>query len=543
MFSPLRCPGLRPQVVPLSIKQASSTVECDYYRYTAGRWLFNETQQLKARYVQFNINALTAAAAKSVGQEESSCIKVEKLPEGNFNKSLLITMANGSQVIARVPNPNAGAPHYTTASEVATMDFARTKLGIPVPKVLSWSSHALNPVGAEYIIMDKASGCSLAQVWPRLKNDEKRDIVQAIVSFDVKIRNSPLGGFGSLYYPRDIPSEIKHLPAFKSKDCGRWVLGPTTDRRFFDDGKGELSIDRGPWSTTQEYIVATCHREMKAIQSMPLQPEGIVGPNGYQPDRALKLSVCRDFLKIADYILPPEAYQLPVLWHKDLHLDNIFVNPEKPTDIVGLIDWQNSHIAPLFDQATHPAFLDYNGPRLEGLTVPSLPENFEELNGDAKKRAKELLVAQTLYKYYDLFSASMNVPVYQALRYQETLQGEIISLVGMLLNDGEPAVQGLLIKLASRWNQLRVPCPLEYSPEAIQHHQALEEKWAEGMALMDDVLESLGGAIRGWDGWVSHEEYEPLKKKCALVKQQFIEHFAGNDKKTAEAWEMAWPFQ
>jgi hypothetical protein len=32
-------------------------------------------------------------------------------------------MRDGRQFIARLPNPNAGQPHYTTASEVATMDY------------------------------------------------------------------------------------------------------------------------------------------------------------------------------------------------------------------------------------------------------------------------------------------------------------------------------------------------------------------------------------------------------------------------------------
>ncbi|KMQ48464.1 hypothetical protein HL42_0925 [Trichophyton rubrum] len=538
------------------MKRASSTMKYDksdhYYRYTAGRWLFNEPQQLEARYVRFNIDALAEIAASCLGHDPASCVKIEKMPEGNFNKSFLLTMANGSQVIARVPNPNSGFPHFTTASEVATMDFARTKLGLPVPRVFAWNSQASeNPVGAEYIVMEKAAGSSLAQIWPRLSNEEKREIIQAMVSFDVKMLNHPLGGIGSLYYPRDIPSGTNQLPALGMNDaCGRWVLGPTTDRRFFDDGRGELSLDRGPWNTVKEYLAAICEREMKAVQNLdrPLRSEGIVGPGGYQPNRALKLSVCRDFLKVVNHILPPEACLTPVLWHKDLHLDNIFVNPEKPTEIVGLIDWQNVHVSPLFDQVTHPAFLDYKGPKLEGLKTPCLPENFEELDEIAKKHAKELLVAQTLYKYYDLYSASMNVPAYHALRYQETLQGEIITLIGMILNDGEPALQGLLMKLSNKWDQLICskggpPCPLQYSAEEIDRQPELEAKWAEGIALMDDVLESLGGAIRGWDGWVSHEDYEALQQKLELVRKQFIEHLAGDDKEAAKAWARAWPFQ
>ena len=48
-----------------------------------------------------------------------------KLGEGNYNKVFWLSMDDGSVAIARIPNPNAGPPVYTTASEVATMDFVR----------------------------------------------------------------------------------------------------------------------------------------------------------------------------------------------------------------------------------------------------------------------------------------------------------------------------------------------------------------------------------------------------------------------------------
>ena len=47
--------------------------------------------------------------------------------------------------------------HWNTASEVATMKLMDA-LGIPVPKVLTWSSRGDNQVGTEYIIMEKAKG-------------------------------------------------------------------------------------------------------------------------------------------------------------------------------------------------------------------------------------------------------------------------------------------------------------------------------------------------------------------------------------------------
>jgi hypothetical protein len=94
-----------------------------FHRYTSGRWLFNEPEQLADRYVNFDMNELVRATAKCLGSDISACTNVQKLPEGNYNKVFLLTMSDGQQAVAKVPNPNAGRPFYTTASEVATMDF------------------------------------------------------------------------------------------------------------------------------------------------------------------------------------------------------------------------------------------------------------------------------------------------------------------------------------------------------------------------------------------------------------------------------------
>jgi hypothetical protein len=92
-----------------------------FYKYTSGRWLWNEKYQLARRYVEFDLPGILQVSAQAIGAR--SCIKVEKLPEGNFSKVFLITMDDGRELIAKIPNPNAGQPHLTTASEAATMDY------------------------------------------------------------------------------------------------------------------------------------------------------------------------------------------------------------------------------------------------------------------------------------------------------------------------------------------------------------------------------------------------------------------------------------
>lgn len=92
-----------------------------FFRYTSGRWLWDEQQQLRDRYRVFNVVALQNLAAKATGSD--GCISMTKLSEGGFNKVFRLLMNNGKTALARIPNPNAGPPFYTTASEVATMEY------------------------------------------------------------------------------------------------------------------------------------------------------------------------------------------------------------------------------------------------------------------------------------------------------------------------------------------------------------------------------------------------------------------------------------
>ena len=101
--------------------QADDVHNEDYFTYTRGRFVSAEQHEMSQRYVRFNVPELTRLAAEAVGSK--SCVGIEKYPDGMFNKALLLTMDDGTQAVAKVPNPNAGRPHFTTASEVATMEF------------------------------------------------------------------------------------------------------------------------------------------------------------------------------------------------------------------------------------------------------------------------------------------------------------------------------------------------------------------------------------------------------------------------------------
>ncbi|RJE24525.1 Phosphotransferase enzyme family [Aspergillus sclerotialis] len=516
-----------------------------FHSYTGGRWLYNEEKQRASRSVKFNMDELIRTATTSQGCSITSCVNVEKLPEGDFNKAFLITLSDDREVIAKVPNPNAGLPFYTTASEVATMEF----VGLSLSPLLSYGLYAkLSPgedycrdsITKKYIIMEKVKGALLSSMWPSMSKSQKIRLIQNVVFLEKSLLLHRFSHIGSIYYESDIFHSDRSNKAFKTAYEG-FFIGPTTQRMFFQDGVN-----------THEYILALARRERKCIQQSQKfpRPEGIFGgPGCYRPTAEKKLGVLDGFEKVASYLLPKDtSVHTPVLWHGDLHQDNIFVDEHDPSKILSIIDWQASHVAPLFQQAQTPGFLDFDGPRPElGLSsLPSLPDNFDSLSADEKRAAEHLQSQQSLYKIYEAQSARENMPVFKALQHSETLGSQIISLTFQVFNDGEPIIRGQLIQLAQEWDKVvgpnGPPCPLKVSASDIAVQKAEEQKWGEGVQMMENVLAALGGAPNGWDGWSSHEDYEALKNKLQIVNAQFLDYMESS-KEEREAWERVWPFQ
>lgn len=209
-----------------------------FFQYTSGRWLWGEANQLQRRYQAFNIKKLQDLAARSVNA--TSCVNMIKLPEGSHNKCFLFKMDNDVQVVARIPNPFLPRK-IETASEVATLDFLRNELNIPVPKVYAWSNSMDEDVGVEYIIMEKAPGVELAKCWPTMDVSDKVDIVSQLATIQAKMSSVDWKYYGSLYY-RDGRARCRDVPGF----CERFSIGPITSFDFWEQERMSMEKYQGP---------------------------------------------------------------------------------------------------------------------------------------------------------------------------------------------------------------------------------------------------------------------------------------------------------
>ena len=108
-----------------------------------------------------------------------------------------------------------------------------------------------NPVGAEYIIVEKLPGVPLAEVWAALNAKDRVDVCMQILAFQKKRSSARFSQFGSLYHSKDIPSSDPQRPLYFDEEGRpvhnpRFAVGPSVGREWVDDGKQNVQCDRGP---------------------------------------------------------------------------------------------------------------------------------------------------------------------------------------------------------------------------------------------------------------------------------------------------------
>ena len=183
----------------------------------------------------------------------------ERYVLGGSNKVLELTFEDGQSAIARLPFPLAGPSRLVTASEVATMNVMKNGLGVPTPAVLTWSPQAQStPVGAEFILMEKAQGVRLDTIWEPIVADKQNggcDKMSTISHNLAKIRAVfpalRLARFGSVYFKEDLEglphtTQVAADPAIADLFPEGFAIGPSVEWDLWRGERQSMDLDRGP---------------------------------------------------------------------------------------------------------------------------------------------------------------------------------------------------------------------------------------------------------------------------------------------------------
>ena len=263
------------------------------------------------------------------------------------------------------------------------------------------------------------------------------------------------------------------------------------------------------------------------MSQLPSSP--VTLPGFYTPTREKKIKALEAYLELFKHLLPADRRLGSAhIWHGDLHAGNVFVNPANPTQIVGLIDWQNTELAPLYFQARQPHFIDHEGPTMRGLERPVLPPNLAQIDADGKKKALALFLHQSLCA---LYRKILHPPkIFDCLEFQESTAFMLLLLARNILVDGEASYMAQVCELEDIWDTLLgtqgIDFPFAYSEADIQAIRADMENAASGMEAMRH-LRAILGDLYPEQGYVSPEKHKEAVRLLPQARKQVLAEYLG----------------
>ncbi|KZT64089.1 hypothetical protein DAEQUDRAFT_770014 [Daedalea quercina L-15889] len=521
-----------------------------FYCWTKGTWLYNSEQQFAARRIRFDVDALIRKCVEA--GNAASCISFKKFAEGNSNRLFVARLDNGREVVARLPFSVAGPARLTTASEVATMEFARARMNTPTPRVLAYCVDAdQTDVRSEYIIMQKVSGVQLHERWsPDVDPNQAGTATRELVKAERAWTQTPLSHIGSLYFESDLPKDVPAvgLPSDvpQNERWGRYVIGPSVSRQFWRGDRRFLEIDRGPWRDLRSHIVAIIQCQIQWLRhyAIPHPRDSPLYVSEEENDPQVHIELLEKLVQIVP-LLPYEPWASSFhLWHPDLHAANLLVAESGHLNIRALLDWQTATVDSLMG-ITAPDFLVYSGGKY--ITIdespgypPELPPDYKSLPPEEKQiaRREQVLAAHT--KFYHYMTMQLN-PVLHAARsapHRDVLSA-LSHFAAHSWEEGLPFLRELLIDIVEAWDDLAPGsrCPISFDPADVSANRAKLRQWA-----VDQELHRFDEEIGiGPEGSVAREELEDAKRRNqdvlgrVMAEQDSVEEKARIHRR--------WPFQ
>ncbi|KAF2761663.1 hypothetical protein EJ05DRAFT_496565 [Pseudovirgaria hyperparasitica] len=505
----------------------------DLFEYTSGRWIWNDASKHSERRRVFDVLELKRFAAAAVNQDLEDVASFEKLAEGGFNRTFLITMRDGFKFVGRIPYLTTGPKQLVVASEVATMDFLRSH-GLPVPQIYSYSATSENSAGTEYVFMELIRGTNLGDIWFDLSEKARITVVSKLVEQESRLFALQFPASGSLYYTKDLQDgfnkvEVPNVSLARDSD---FCVGPDTRFGLWYGKRGDVQVDRGPYTDPTAALIAGASKEIAYLTKFgqPLHPFQRLRREiyDYQKQSPIDhLDSLNRYLRVAPHLIPHnESLARPTLRHPDLQPNNVFVSDE--LEITGLIDWQHSTILPLFLQCGIPNSLqNYGDDVSESLIKPELPTNFNELSERDQYEQVVLLRRRQLHFYYIAMTLKLNSTHYDALAYEfSVLRRKIFDHASYPWEGDNVTLKADLIYLMENWSSiahpesstsgdLKPPCPISFTEDEVTECKRLNAAQIEA----DEQLQTCRDVIGvGSEGWVPVEQYEETKQRETKLK-------------------------
>lgn len=206
------------------------------------------------------------------------------------------------------------------------------------------------------------------------------------------------------------------------------------------------------------------------------------------------------------------ALQRPTIRHPDLQPNNIFISDDM--EIKGIIDWQHTTILPLFLQCAIPDSLQNYGDEVsESLRIPTLPNNFDEMEDIEKFQQAEILRRRQLHYLYVKMTADINPEHYDALTQEfSALRRRLFHHASDPWEGDNTTLKADLVTLFTKWTEVtgdaRALCPISFTDDESMECLQLERAQSEADEQYQACQEAIGV---GHEGWVPVAHYDEAK--------------------------------
>jgi hypothetical protein len=231
-------------------------------------------------------------------------------------------------------------PKIKTENEVSILAWITQNTTIPVPSIVHYDISTENPLKHEYILMRKAGGATLADIYQELSELEIQNLLDELVDYLAQLHSHEWNAIGGLKFNEDggiVPGPVLEETFWQIPDILRY---------WPDETVATLNIG-GPFATYVDYITAHIQNYV------------------YMIERHESLAFMRDLVPTIKQFLEnikkqPDLNRVKLrLAHKDLHFGNILYDLEQ-RKISCIIDWEFAGIVPFTRWNPVRAFL-WNG--------------------------------------------------------------------------------------------------------------------------------------------------------------------------------------
>lgn len=274
-----------------------------------------------------NFDHLCSEATKIRQREEflaselTCSVNTAKFTCGTYNLVVALTFSDSTQWVARIMLPQDDDDEDVAKlllSEIASMDFVRSKTTIPVPRIFGHSVTE-NDFGFPYLLMEALPGTVLENRWAlSIPGSHKKKFATQLARYVYELSTLRFSKIGCLSYSH----ESGELEVSPFQISGSWVEPLSTSLEYFyllrkgqtreihEEHKGEADWEAAAWFLE------------KSLTSMVTE-EHLYGP----------FPLC----------------------HLDFHYNNMLVDED--FNITAILDWSNVQTVPMERFAVTPEFI------------------------------------------------------------------------------------------------------------------------------------------------------------------------------------------